>query len=336
MSSTSTDTNTYIYYNDKFTLPAIGFNNMGATCYWNAIYQSLLSCTSFIETVSFMHKNNVLGDVNISQVAKAEGENTISLTDDQIKTLLKKNIIKNFFSTIEKLLVGNQIDISNISSECWKQLYLSTTRRKDRIMFNMSQQCASEGLMMLFDLFDNDKYIKNIFSHQYKHQILCNECKFVNKNMTVDECMIFDISAKNEEKQDLKAMLMKSIEKISDYKCPKCNSKNDKLKKTELCVIPEILIILVKRYEVVGNNVQKTSSDVVFPLTLSFEGISNNMVYEPVAQVEHIGIQSSGHYYAICKRKEGWCKLDDRVVSKVERFEPTENTFIVFYHLVRS
>ena len=38
-----------IPYNESSAIIPFGFNNLGATCYFNAVLQSLLSCTSFIE-----------------------------------------------------------------------------------------------------------------------------------------------------------------------------------------------------------------------------------------------------------------------------------------------
>ena len=40
-----------ISYNNESELLPTGFINLGATCYFNALLQSMLSCTSFIDVI---------------------------------------------------------------------------------------------------------------------------------------------------------------------------------------------------------------------------------------------------------------------------------------------
>ena len=41
---------------------------------------------------------------------------------------------------------------------------------------------------------------------------------------------------------------------------------------------------------------------------------------------------SSGHYWAVCKRKGGWFCMNDMNITPAE-FSPTNNTYIVIYHI---
>jgi ubiquitin C-terminal hydrolase len=132
--------------------------------------------------------------------------------------------------------------------------------------------------------------------------------------------------------QDMNMFLAKQSGYVDKfYICPECKKDGEKYKISYLLMVPEVLVILSKKYTVD----RKLHINTEFPKTLEFAGLTSDskLKYEAVSQIEHSGNLDSGHYWSISRRNDGWYKLNDNSVTKAE-FKPTENTYIVFYHLV--
>jgi Zn finger protein HypA/HybF involved in hydrogenase expression len=318
----------------------------------NSDYQALLSTTSFINAVCNEHDRLSVDDgKELSQREK-----------------FAKAVINNFYETIVHCLVkptdsgdvytnGNGItddhrstltssspqeefkfNIAQQASKCWEILHMYAKTREDNVAFDLSQNCANEGLMMFFDLLEDCKSILSLFTHRYSSRIKCVEDACLHIHTTKDECTINDITSFDKNKRDLETVIKTlPTEIIEGFACPKCGSKTPKIKTTQLVMIPEIMIVLIKRYtfDNVGNSVQKTGTDVSFPEDLSFEGVEKNLDYKAVAVINHIGGGSGGHYYAHCKRRENkWYTFNDTQISELTGFPTTlPNASMVFYHL---
>jgi ubiquitin C-terminal hydrolase len=118
----------------------------------------------------------------------------------------------------------------------------------------------------------------------------------------------------------------------ADFKCPRCNQKQSMFQTTRLKLIPEILVVLSKKYDIQG--LRKTDTVTDFPAELKFSGMdkSVSIKYKAVSQIEHMGTMGGGHYNCNAMRKDGkWYTLDDTSVRE-GAFKPTSNTYLVFYH----
>ena len=92
---------------------------------------------------------------------------------------------------------------------------------------------------------------------------------------------------------------------------------------------PEILIVLSKKY----NSKSKLNTFTEFTQFIEFNGTNGALKYEAVSQIEHSGGMNGGHYWCVSKRNDGWYYLNDSSYVKKE-FSVTNNTYIVFYHIV--
>ena len=109
-----------------------------------------------------------------------------------------------------------------------------------------------------------------------------------------------------------------------------CKKKGEKYKINLLIMIPEILVIMSKKY----NTKEKIDIITEFPEHLVFDNTGGGIIsYMAVAQIEHIGSKNSGHYWVICRRKGGWFSINDMLISP-SKFSPSSNTFMVFYHMI--
>ena len=114
-----------------------------------------------------------------------------------------------------------------------------------------------------------------------------------------------------------------------DFKCPNCKKAGEKYNINCLVMVPEVLVVLSKKYER-GRKLDKYTN---FPKKLIFKGKNGRpLIYEAISQIEHSGNLNGGHYWAVSRRNIGWYNLNDNSFNKAE-FMPTNNTYIVFYHM---
>ncbi len=300
-----------IEYDEKYVPDGQGFINIGSTCYFNSILQCLLSCPSIYKTLDAIREKK---HVKINKLA----QNFIDLWDSALK---------------------NE-DISQKCFPVWNYIIAISRSQNNKIRMDSGQQDAHEGLMMFLDAVESIPEIRRLFEHRYRIQAFCDLCK---------ECVIDrkETGLVFEVQPDLKTEQLDKFKEIDEYGntsmplneflvrqngyidgnhiCEKCNQRSEKYKTTTLCMIPEILAVTFKKYT--------NKMNTPFPATLKFisKGASKQLVYKLVAQTEHYGSMSSGHYIAICKRSSGWKEISDNSVSDGQA-GPTTNTYIVFYH----
>lgn len=297
-------------YNKKFTFEPFGLNNMGATCYWNAIFQSLISCTSLMETL----KNNDVKNNNILSFMKKIQEILYIQTGQYNSKLLPL--------------------LNKSSSFAWKMMFDKSQKRKDNVLFTSGQQCASEGFYLFLDMLDDVNFTQ-LFEHRISRDIKCGKCNnIISKIREEYSTITIDINEeeKKEEKEfNIKKHIQGHYDVVKDFKCKICSDTSDKKRKNTFVMVPEILVVMLKRY---NNNNRKLNHVIKLPeiFTLDTGNKERKIKYKAVSQIEHSGGTGSGHYWAICKRKDKWYNLNDSSISP-SKFETNSNTYIIFYHV---
>jgi ubiquitin C-terminal hydrolase len=320
-------------YNKNLEMLPFGFKNWGATCYFNSLIQSLMSCTSFVEELSQSkkYKTNPVSKLFIDMI-----ENNRYYEDLYHK--LKENNTE-----INTLLRDTKKKLNLYGSEIWKTMVIALCEKKkiSHQSFMQGMQCVGEGFHYLLESMELFHKIQNLFMHRYKSLIHCYVC---DEWVSDVDCMysLFEIDPefKTEQLEKFKKYhiktdtLNKYLAKQSgyvdaDFICPKCKTKDERYIVNLLVMVPKILVVMSKKY----TPDQKLDVYTDFPERMEFKGNDNKpMYYEAVAQIEHTGGLNGGHYWAICKRKGKWFNLNDMSVSPSE-FKPTNNTYVVFYHL---
>ncbi len=334
----------FVKYNSEYEVLPIGFDNLGFTCYFNSLLQSLLSCTSFNETVLSLDGTDNILVLCLQQLVK------------NLKQLDQLQTYKNKLSNSVEL--SNSTKLNNISSQieqinyqinqlgplCWKSMIKKIAEKSPNLArFAIGQQCAAEGFSMFLDSLEKFDDIQNLFLHRRNNRLHCSNCNIWFSS--VDEVHnIFeveaDLNANNEEMnipqtKNLNEFLLNQFGSVDENcRCSQCGIKSKKLRKSSLVMIPEILFIMSKKYKYENGVGKKLNIYTDFPKQLTFTSNTKTpLIYEAVAQIEHVGNLHSGHYYAICRRSGGWFCLNDMGVNSSE-FHPTNNTYIVLYHIL--
>lgn len=185
--------------------------------------------------------------------------------------------------------------------------------------FGNGQESASEALTFILNAI-NDNELNNMFIHRFKYTTKCLSC-FYSTEQIKDHSILFELF----HTQEINVSNMLNQRTIlSDYKCNKCN-KIGAVRISKLTMLPEIIICLF--------NVYYNKSLHLFPDTLEFPGIDKPLKYGVIGQIEHSGSLNGGHYWARALRSDGIYLFNDNSYNK-STIEPTENTYIVVYHLI--
>lgn len=300
-------------YKDSLVPEGKGFVNIGAICYSNSLLQCLLSLPSIYEVLA-------------------------EIKDEEH---VKKNVLAQNLMALHRANLSGQ-DVQNMNLPVWRNIMSVARARKDRVLMNDGQQDAHEGLMMFLDAVEHIPLVRQLFEHRHRIKVLCPECNtyVVDKR---EENLVFEVqpdlkTEQHSKFQDIDKYYKKSMPLSEflrsqngyvdeNYRCPnsECNKKGPKFKTTQLTMVPEILPILIKKYD------QKVITP--FPSQLEFASVGGKkkMIFRLVAQSEHSGGRGGGHYWAIVYRKGKWVNLNDSSVSDTTP-GPTHNTYVLFYH----
>jgi ubiquitin C-terminal hydrolase len=318
-------------YNKKMELYPNGFRNTGSICYFNTVLQSMLSCTSFI--------NELMNQTHTSK------NPVVNVLIDFIKESKNYQTLVQNLATIEIITCAKN-KLCDYAANIRKQMLVTLCEKKNmRISdFMQGQQCAGELFHYLLESMEEFQSIQNLFSHRYKSLIRCDTCdKWVSDVNCTYSLFEVDPSLKVEQldqfnqynvtPKNMNEFLYKQTSYVDKfYKCPECKTGGERYKLTVLTMIPEILVVMSKKF--------KTGACInihtEFPNTLEFNNTcGGTMVYEAVSQIDHSGDMNSGHYWATCRRKTGWFVINDMQVSP-SQFNPTKDTYIVFYHIMKK
>jgi uncharacterized UBP type Zn finger protein len=229
-----------------------------------------------------------------------------------------------------------------------KDILLMARNKKNKVKMDFfTQQDSHEGLLMLLEALDTIPEVKRLFQHRHRNMIKCSKCQKVvvdkpednlvfevQPDLKSEQHTIFLDQKNNTTSQDLNDFLKKQDSFVdADFICPSCKQKGEKFKATVLTMVPEILPIVLKKY--------RGKCCTPFPNKLEFTNKSATKKYRYmlIAQSEHSGGMSGGHYWAVCLRQSNndlaWKLINDREISD-GKCGPTINTYIIFYHYLDS
>lgn len=151
---------------DEKSLPhPFGFRNMGATCYFNSMIQSLLSCTSLTETLL---ENRNEPEYRSNPVAK----NYIKMLDIIASTVITPS---------EKASM-----LMEMSVFLWLSVTGYLKQKNSQSQFGHGQEDSHESFKMLMECWEDLHDVIRLFTHKDHVSIFCTECKQWNNSQSED------------------------------------------------------------------------------------------------------------------------------------------------------
>ncbi len=310
---------TLIKFNELYCLVPFGLYNNNILCYFNALLQSLFSCTSINEYL--LNNENKFSNNNF------------------IKLYI--NIIKNYI-IINKTREASIYTIEQSNLVLFNE-FLVLIQNKN-IHFGYNQEDSGELLLLLLDII-NDKYIYNLFYNKYKCDIYCRNCKNINP-IKDDISVQFEITTEfidsnflqsetNKNLHNLNQFIKNNYSECDDYVCTKCQKIGLCIKLNRLLLTPTILVINFNKYE--------EKKKYMYPSELYFinEKENKKFNYKLISSIHHSGNANFGHYIAKSVRKtiknneiiNNVYTLNDSSYTQ-DSFKPDMNSYILFYHFI--
>ena len=311
-----------------------GLANTGATCYLNAFLQALASCTAFTRAVlgngPYMGRTATGAAVYAYVAAYAAAD-----------------------AKGGRALAAPQCEMA--SAGILRALVADLAARRPSVRFGGGQESASEALHHILDMLEPPPAaeragapltgpIARLFLHRYRSTGICSQCRAV-VSTTEDYAVninLFHLTAAHDTPATFSEAVRRHETVVPDYACEACArtaaaagvtpQRTQLVSIRRLTMAPELLVCAF--------NIYAEHRAHYFPGQLEFpaEG-GGRLGYRLVAQVEHAGALTGGHYWARGLRREDGpdgprlrpYELNDSSVGAAA-FGPAPSTYLVFYH----
>ena len=193
----------------------------------------------------------------------------------------------------------------------------------------------------------NKSLVVDLFQGQLRNTCRCNVCGHKNIRFEPFMYLSLPISDSCRTLQDCLDLYISTDELRGENRwyCEKCKKHRDGTKKTDLWILPPILIVHLKRfkYNDYGQVASKNNANIDFPLEgwdLSEHVKSKGAVtpiYDLYAVSNHIGSLRSGHYtsFSLTRFDEQWVEFNDsspRPVTQNAVIQKSSSAYVLFYN----
>jgi ubiquitin carboxyl-terminal hydrolase 8 len=189
--------------------------------------------------------------------------------------------------------------------------------------------------------------INDIFSGLSMTTITCDVCKKSNHRFERFDIMTLHLPEEiSTEKNSYSLnelmsnyMSNEEMKNVNKYYCAYCKIKNDAVKKLILYQQPNVLVIMIKKYQKYNNSIIKSNIRIEYDHKLDItpyisEHVKGENKYELYAAIRHAGNYAGGHYYSYVKNPINglWYICDDGDVYHVDADEVLRcNGYVLFY-----
>ena len=297
----------------------LGLKNLGNSCYINSVIQSLAA-------------NNLL----MGYIEKYPGLNDFSLTHALRKLLLdlkKSPADKGFlipeefqeklfteYSTFEK---GRQEDGQELLSKLLESIHMDSKLRLEHPKEFNPKKIKQVTVKQLWEhhLSKHASIFTVVFEGLQRVRICCSVCKNVFHKFEAFSQLALSLNNQQNQLQVIMDSNFKqeTLKEDNAMHCDTCGKKTLALKMTKIVHMPEVLTIVLKRFEYdpnrgysvkIDTDIHYSEQDFVLPVQVS-ETPAN---LELFAVVCHAGTISNGHYYALIKVGHVWYECNDEKI----------------------
>jgi len=302
-----------------------GLHNLGNTCYLNTTLQALSFCPSFLKFFIYFDQDSNTPFFN-------------QLKDIYTKLhLQKKEVVpKGLIAALENSSIGNIIDIKH-PNDMHEFLGLFV----DELLEEQKR-------------IDNLRCLKHIIYGRQQSCIICSHCGYqsINTEGFTSIMLSFDEQLNQNQDQnkmiDLKDMISYAFqdENVESRTCDNCHQKRDEKKKTSIYRLPQVLILMIKRYDYKGRRINK-AINVPYNLDISplmirpwkkniehrIKEHKESKSYTIKSIACHYGNLHNGHYYTICRDSvnQKWYQINDEEVRELKVLPNSSQYYVLFY-----
>ena len=333
-----------------------GLENLGNSCYFNSVIQCLSHTPKLTRTLALIKPPlDSLPGLYLKLIVRLLAKNTQQSRVRPI-TLLKE-ILNDRANNFER---GIQGDAHELLSYAINAFHEASAKKVKITVVGASENCSEymqkqkAGILAFKQEFENQySTILNVFYGQMCNVIQsCDENVFRIKNVfETFSTLLVPVPSNTKDMVTLKDCLdlffaNERLDGANKFYDDVQHTYVDAIKSHHLWKLPAILLITLRRHQQDNSErLSKNQTAVAVPQYLdvaqyigaenSHAGHSNYSLY---AVCNHVGNANSGHYYAICRRAEGWFAFNDDEVLKVESPTSNENcprvsrdNYILFY-----
>ncbi|KAG8184550.1 hypothetical protein JTE90_012639 [Oedothorax gibbosus] len=342
-SSWSCDTN---QSSDDKSGTRVGLNNLGNTCFMNAVLQCLCHTQPLVD---YCVKGSYISDVNHrsptrGDLVKAFAEFVKKLTDPKLNCSISPHELRREVQRYAPRFCG---DHQQDAQEFLRYLLQGIHDDINRVKYKSTRkdECGSNDAQQIWRRYKeiDDSLIVDLFAGQLKSTLKCTTCN--NDSITYDP--FWDLSLPIPDgyrNSSLRSCfnLFSSPEYLDGNNkpyCEVCKKKSRSTKKIEVNKFPKVLVIHLKRFSATSYG-QKLNMTIDCPLVLSnvseFSSqtcTGDNCSYALYGVVDHDGSNNSGHYTAKCRNPltKEWSDFNDSRVTRASNNVVTSKSYILFY-----
>ncbi|CAL9127212.1 unnamed protein product [Musa textilis] len=299
-----------LYNSDKIELHPCGLINCGNSCYANVVLQ----CLTFTRPLTSYLLEGLHSRICPKKewCFTCEFESLVMLAKNGKSPLSPIGILSHLHNIGSNFGHGQEEDAHEFlryAIDCMQSACLKEARKKP------------DGLLA-----DETTLIQQIFGGYLRSKIRCSRCKGKSERCErmMDVTVEIDGNIATLDEAFLRFTSPEILDGENKYECDRCNSYERAKKRLTILEAPNVLTIVLKRFQ--SGKFGKLNKDVRFPEYLNLapymSGDDKSPVYRLYAVIVHIDVMNasfSGHYVCYVKDTQGkWYEINDSEVKPME------------------
>jgi len=288
---------------------------------------------------------NIINDINFGKDKTIDPNEFIEVSKLSSKQVSRASINQMFVH----LFTGEQNDPSEFLAYIFEIIHYCKSK-KMKFNFTELEENSDEDKIINKYRVDYKKryekeyslYVRNFIFYTMK-TIRCGKCDYINFNLMPVHMLILPIP--NQKSISVFDCLHEYTgkEKLdSDYKCDKCQIKDNSTVENSILTNNNTVILQFSRFKLNSTytDYNKNNSQIDFPLNLNITDYvltKGNHAYKLYAVILHYGSMNSGHYISCVKKhingQDKWFLCDDNDVKEINEADILnhKNAYVLFY-----